>query len=133
MPQAILLVEDDEVHGYALAKIIRSGGFDVTCVTTGAEALRFASDHNLDLVLLDVRLPDIRGPEIARQLRAQSKTSSVPIIFHSAFDTADGVQAVEECGANAFLTYPVEPDHLLQIIRGTLSRGAETKSKPAAR
>src|SRR3954452_11394587 len=79
----ILFVDDDENNRYATAQFLRQAGeFEVQEAATGSEALRLARGQP-DLVLLDVRLPDLNGFEVCRRIKMDSATASVPVLHLS--------------------------------------------------
>ena len=112
----VLLVEDDDAIAEPLAQRLEREGFSVGRVRTGESALRAAAP---DLVLLDLRLPDLDGTEVCRRLRARS---SVPIIVVSARgEEADRVVALE-LGADDYLVKPFGFRELLARIRAVMRR-----------
>jgi PAS domain S-box-containing protein len=126
----ILVVDDTPATLYATGRILKSAGFDIVGATTGAEALRLADD-SIDLVVLDVQLPDIHGFEVCRQLRARDTTTLLPIVhlsatFRTDLDRAQGLDA----GADGYLTHPVEPIVLVATINTLLrARRAEEQQR----
>ena len=130
----ILNVNDEEGMLYATSYTLRNGGFEVTEAATGAEALEKVRELP-DLVLLDVKLPDIDGFQVCREIKKNPQTSMIPVIHLSATyrDTEAQVQGLE-FGADAYLTYPVEPPVLVATIRSALrARRAEEEVIEAAR
>ncbi len=119
MVHRILLVDDNDTHASALEMTLRKADFEVVRVGTGPGALYSAIKYAPDLILIDEHLPGIK---IARQLKSRPQTRSIPIVLHSASHAAEASQIAAACGADAFLTYPIEPEHLLQMIGGGLSR-----------
>ena len=112
----ILLVEDDDSIAEPLAEGLRREGFDVVRVATGAEALGAAP---CDIVLLDLRLPDIDGLTVCRELRARS---DVPIIVVSALgEEVDRVVGLE-LGADDYLVKPFGLRELVARIRAVSRR-----------
>jgi len=112
----ILLVEDDDSIAEPLAEGLRREGFDVVRVATGAEALAAGP---CDIVLLDLRLPDIDGLTVCRELRARS---DVPIIVVSALgEEVDRVVGLE-LGADDYLVKPFGLRELVARIRAVSRR-----------
>jgi two-component system, OmpR family, response regulator RegX3 len=112
----LLVVEDDEAIGVPLVRGLERSGFDVTRVATGREAL--AAD-GMDLVLLDLGLPDLDGYEVCRQLRAQSR---VPIIVVTARgDEGDRVLGLE-LGADDYVVKPFGIRELVARVRAVARR-----------
>lgn len=121
MKLTILTVDDNEIHGYALGKILESAGFNVISATTGSQALALVSEHKPDAVVLDINLPDVNGFEVCFRIRNTPATNGVPIIFHTAtMPTGPARSHAESVGGTAFLTYPVDADHLITVLRGSL-------------
>jgi DNA-binding response OmpR family regulator len=116
----ILVVEDDEVQSSVIAAILRHEGFDVEVAETGAEGVqRVYGPPAIDLVLLDVMLPDLSGLEVARRLRAGT---DVPIILlTSRRDEVDKVVGLD-AGADDYVTKPYSSAELLARIRAHLRR-----------
>jgi len=130
----ILLVDDNDVHRYALGKHLTRSGFQVLHASDGAGALRLTHSQHPDAILLDINLPDMTGFEICQRLKENPATSRIPIIFHSAtHDTASARSQAADLGAASFLNYPINVDHLEAVIRGALSQSPRKgRSKHAA-
>ena len=127
----IVNVEDDPSSREATSEILRLEGFTVLEAATGQDALRIVADVKPQLVVLDVRLPDINGYEICRRLKADRATASIPILHVSASYVSgkDRVRGLEG-GADAYLVKPVEPDELIATINALLRmRDAEDAQK----
>ena len=116
----ILNVDDTNTSRLTTTLILRQAGFDVVEATTGKEALNLA-DALPQLVLLDINLPDMNGIEVCRQLKANSRTSAIPVVHLSAsyVTPEDRVAGLEE-GADGYLTQPVEPRELIATINAFL-------------
>ena len=115
----ILLVDDEVSIQRAVAPLLRSRGYDVEVAGTGAEALRIATEHPPDLIVLDLGLPDIEGTEVCRRVR---ETSALPIIVLSARGREADKVAALDLGADDYVTKPFGPEELLARIRVWLRR-----------
>ena len=121
--QVILLVDDNRTHLYALGKHLTESGFKVLHAGTGASALELAVEELPDVILLDINLPDTLGYDICRQLKANERTKSIPVVFHSAtHDTAFARSQAEDVGAASFLSYPINVEHLESVLRGAIAQ-----------
>lgn len=118
----ILIVEDDLDVAEMLITYFRIQGYDVFSSNWGEEGIRTAVSAMPDLVILDIRLPDVDGYEVARRLRADRKTNAIPIIFLTEKrDRADRLQGLE-IGADDFVTKPFDVQELRLRVRNAIRR-----------
>src|SRR5512141_1887417 len=102
----------------------RVQGYEVFTVNWGEDGVRAAQTVLPDLVILDIRLPDIDGYEVARRLRADRRTNNIPIIFLTERrDRADRLQGLE-LGADDFITKPFDVQELRLRVRNTIRRAS---------
>lgn len=102
----ILVVEDDLDVAEMLNAYFRVQGYEVFTVNWGEDGVRACQTVSPDLVVLDIRLPDIDGYEVARRLRTDRRTQDVPIIFLTEKrDRADRLHGLE-LGADDYITKP---------------------------
>lgn len=131
MPKRLLVVDDEPNLLRAVAVCLRGEGYEVATARSGAEALRRLAEAVPDLIVSDIRMPGMDGYQMARQIRASSRTALVPIVFLTAKDeTADRIEGFRS-GVDAYLTKPFEPDELLAVITNILSRVERTHSEIA--
>jgi PAS domain S-box-containing protein len=116
----ILVVDDNEPTRDTVTRQLLRAGFKVREAATGADGLRLAAEKP-DLIILDVRLPDLGGHEVCRRIKTDPATSSIPIVHlsPSLVESADRSEG-PECGADGYLTDPVEPRELLAIVLALL-------------
>jgi len=120
--EKILVVDDEEdileLVRYNLAK----NGYKSVCVGTGENALKAAKLESPDLIILDLMLPGLDGLEVCKILKADSRTSAIPIVMLTAKGEEADVVAGLELGADDYVTKPFSPRILLARLRAVLRR-----------
>ncbi len=117
----VLIVEDEISFSEALEFLLGKEGFSVVTAATGTEALRKFEQGGIDLILLDLMIPEISGTEVCRQIRSKSR---VPIIMLTAKDSEVDKVVGLEIGADDYVTKPYSSRELLARIRAVLRRNA---------
>jgi two-component system response regulator RegX3 len=117
----ILIVEDEASFSEALEFLLGKEGFSVVLADNGADAIRKFDQGGIDLVLLDLMLPEVSGTEVCRQIRAKSR---VPIIMLTAKDSEVDKVVGLEIGADDYVTKPYSSRELVARIRAVLRRNS---------
>lgn len=117
----VLVVEDEESFSEALEFLLGKEGFSVITAATGSEALRKFEQGGIDLILLDLMIPEVSGTEVCRQIRAKSK---VPIIMLTAKDSEVDKVVGLEIGADDYVTKPYSSRELIARINAVLRRNS---------
>lgn len=117
----ILIVDDDSDNVEMLAVALQ-GTHEVLAASSGAEALSLA--HLADLVLLDVRMPDMNGLEVCRRMRADEATRRIPVIFVSGLDRSENQTEGFEAGAVDYITKPIS----ITVLRARVRTHLELKA-----
>jgi CheY-like chemotaxis protein len=132
----VLVVDDVPTKRYILASWLRRVGHRVIEAGGGEEALALVGELKPDLVILDVRMPDVDGIEVCEKIKADPETSSIPVIQVSgnAVTPADRAEGLER-GADAYLSEPIQPDEFAATVRATLRyyRARQRAERMAAR
>ncbi|HET9947295.1 MAG TPA: response regulator, partial [Longimicrobiales bacterium] len=122
--QRILVVEDDPEIRYLLGAILEGEDRDVGCATTGAEALGALEDGAVDVVVLDLILPDVDGRTLLSRIRDSARTAATEVVVVTA---RTGPEVRQECyalGADAFVEKPFDPEALVAEVSNRLERAA---------
>jgi two-component system OmpR family response regulator len=131
MQKHLLIVEDDELVQSLLAAYLRAENFKVSYASTGKEMLATMNSEAIDLILLDLGLPDEDGLTLTRQVRARS---NVPIVVITARKGREDRLTALELGADDYLTKPFDPEELVLRLHNLLNRpGADSSSSSAIR
>ncbi len=116
----ILLVEDDKVQGNATKHYLESAGYNVTWVEDGKSAIKTIKTQDIDLVVLDLILPDMSGNEVCRWLKLNQDTRGIPIIMLTAKGSTSDKVASLTAGADDHLTKPFNESELSARIYACL-------------
>ncbi len=121
----ILIVEDDLDVADMLNAYFRVQGYEVFTVNWGEDGVRSCQSSQPDLVILDIRLPDIDGYEVAKRLRSNRRTQNIPIIFLT--EKREHVDQLEglELGADDYITKPFDVQELRLRVRNALRRASQ--------
>ena len=126
--QKILLIEDDPAVAESLQDALKQEGYQVTWTTYGVEGIRLTQSENPHLILLDIRLPDISGFDVARQMRQMDMRQPI-LMLTARQDEMDKVLGLE-LGADDYITKPFSLRELLSRIRSMLRRAYGELSSP---
>ena len=119
--KSILVVDDDDGFQRTVKRILLPSGYSVLTATTGERGLQIAKTQKPDLIILDVILPGIKGRELCRLLKEDPEIKDIPVIFLTAKDSPDDIDAEMAAGAVSHLTKPVDAKILLEEIKNNLS------------
>jgi CheY-like chemotaxis protein len=122
MSKKILLVDDDSGVHLLTVPILTKVGYSVISAKSGEQALHLALNERPDLIILDVIMPGIKGRDLCRKIKAYDVLKSIPVIFLTAKDSEDDVQAEKEAGGVAHLTKPVNPAELMKTVGETIGK-----------
>lgn len=124
----ILLVDDNEQNRYVMSRALRGSTVTIEECSTGLVALERVKSLP-DLVILDVRLPDVPGYEVCRRIKQDPATAHIPVLQVSAFIGEQGKAAARAAGADALLTHPIDPAVFLDVVTTLLSARKPAASK----
>jgi PleD family two-component response regulator len=124
LKRSILIVEDDIDVAGMLDAYFRVQGYKVTTVNWGEDAIESCRKNRPDLIILDIRLPDVDGYEVARRLRATRRTENVPIIFLTEKRGRQDILQGLELGAEDYITKPFDIQELRLRVKNSLQRSS---------
>jgi len=118
--RCILTIEDDATQRTMIQKTLERRGYTVLIAEDGERGLELALLQRPDLILLDVIMPRMRGEEVCRRLKADSRTKDIPVLFLTSLDTPKDVIEHYDLGAEIHLSKPINPKELISQIEITL-------------
>jgi len=128
----IMVVDDDPDTVSILARHLQREGFVAIEAVSGVECLRIAREHPVDVILLDLMMPDMDGFEVCRALKEETNTAEIPIIMITARDDLDARAEGMRLGVSDFLAKPVFRRQLANRIRAQLEVVAAGRATEAA-
>ena len=118
----VLLAEDDARNIFALSSVLEPLGVRLEIARNGREALQRLERQDIDLVLMDIMMPEMDGYEAMTHIRKQERLKTLPIIALTAKAMKDDKQKCIDAGANDYITKPVDVERLLTLMRVWLSK-----------
>lgn len=122
----LLIVDDEEPIRELIRYNVEKNGYQATTAANGKDALDIARSQKIDLLILDLMLPDMSGLDICRILKNDTKTSSIPIIMVTAKTEDSDIVTGLELGADDYVTKPFSPRVLIARIQSVLRRREST-------
>ncbi len=116
--KSVLVIDDDETLIRTIRPVLISHGCSVLIAGTGEEGLQIVKSQKPDLVILDVLLPKMKGREVCRAIKDDASIKHIPVVFLTAKDSPEDIQAETDAGASAHLTKPLNVRQLISTIRG---------------
>jgi CheY-like chemotaxis protein len=124
-PKRVLVVDDDESIREVLAHRLERQGYETICAETGRQGLALARTDHPDLVVLDIRLPDIDGLAVCQDLDEDPLTCHIPVIVLSGMERPDIIRRARLCGCTYYVRKPYDPNALLVLIEHALIPGGD--------
>jgi AmiR/NasT family two-component response regulator len=121
----VLIADDDRLVLTTLSQGLRAAGFATIEAHSGSEALKYCMQSPPSIAILDYDMPDVSGLEIAKTLRV---ANAFPFIFLSAYGDDEIVRNAGDTGAMAYLLKPIDPLHVIPVIRTALQRFSELRA-----
>lgn len=112
-----ILAADDEPVNRDIIEETLEDDYEVVCVEDGLECLKSIEGRIPDLLLLDVAMPGMDGIEVCRKLRADERTTDIPIFMLSGFAANEHIEKGMEAGADKYITKPFIPTDLIKVIQ----------------
>ena len=122
MEKPLILVVDDDIDTLGLMELtLQTANYEVISARNGQQALDAAKQHNLDVILLDIMMPDLSGFDVFRILKHEQERVP-PVVFLTAKNLPEDREMGEGMGAAAYLTKPTTRGHLLDAVKKALEQ-----------
>jgi CheY-like chemotaxis protein len=118
----ILLAEDNEINVMTIKDYLEFRGYQISVAGNGLEALQLAEALLPDIILMDLQMPVMDGLESTRQIRANPRLASIPVIALTAMVMAEDIKKCQEAGANEYLSKPINLNQLIEMIERLLKK-----------
>lgn len=112
----ILVVDDEPVWLRMLTQILQNKGYDVKEASSGADALKTLKNYVPDLILLDVRMPDMNGFDLLDQIKKVPNLAEKPVVFVSAMDDFHAKKVARELGAADYILKPIDEREVNSVL-----------------
>lgn len=119
--QKVLVVEDDPLMSFGLTRRLTRASYDVTPTRTGRSAIHYAESLRPAIITLDVRLPDMDGLTVAKELARDQQTANIPIIFITGVADPHLTDELESNGRHYFIRKPYDGALLVRLMNSLLA------------
>lgn len=121
----VLIVDDNDRNRKLAGDVLRLARFRTLEAVTAAEGFALASEHLPDVILMDLRLPDLDGAEAARMLRAEPRTSHIPVVAVTALPLDAREDWLFDAGFAGYVVKPIDIDAFPDVVRRFCARGPD--------
>ena len=126
LPKARILIVDDEPGNITILRELLKSRYTVLVATTGQNAVSLAaSNPPPDLILLDIKMPKMDGYDVLKTLKTSQRTRNIKIVFVTAKDAINDKMTAYQKGIEDYITKPIDPDFVLQIVERLTSKQSE--------
>ncbi len=130
--EKILVVDDDDAFLSMMSMILPRYGYDAYTTSDADETLDLIKKNGIELVLLDLMMPDVDGYEVCRRIKKDKATKDIPVVVVSASGGKEITRKIKKAGADDHLVKPFDHDEILNVISDYLKAGKKGSQKPAA-
>lgn len=122
MSKTILVIEDNEQNMYLVTFILEKHDYRVLQAQTGKEGLALANENQVDLILLDIQLPELDGYAIASMIREVEKLKTIPMIAVTSYAMSGDREKALASGCTGYIEKPINPDTFMKEVQQFLNK-----------
>ena len=116
MAKTILIVEDDDLSMKLETDLLQANGYDTLHSVDGKDTLQLAREHHLDLIIMDIQLPEISGMELTKMLKADDQLKGIPVLAVTAFAMKGDEEKILKAGCDGYMAKPISVTHFLETV-----------------
>lgn len=120
MSKCVLIVEDNELNMKLFHDLLEANGYSTVRTRDGLKALDLAREHNPDLILMDIQLPEVSGLEVTKWLKEDDELKQIPVIAVTAFAMKGDEERIRQGGCEAYLSKPISISKFLETVKSFL-------------
>ncbi|MGF1619716.1 MAG: response regulator [Rhodomicrobiaceae bacterium] len=117
MSKTVLIVEDNELNMKLFRDLLEAHGYATLQTRNGIEALSLAREHQPDLILMDIQLPEVSGLDVTKWLKEDEALRHIPVIAVTAFAMKGDEERIREGGCEAYISKPITVSMFLETVR----------------
>lgn len=116
MPKTVLIVEDDLISLKLVTDLLQTQGYDTLQSNDGKDVLQLAREHHPDLIIMDIRLPEISGLDHIKSLKADEALKDIPVVAVTAFAMKGDEEKIRAAGCDDYISKPISIPHFLETV-----------------
>ncbi|MEQ8639447.1 MAG: response regulator [Alphaproteobacteria bacterium] len=116
MAKKVLIVEDNELNMKLFNDLLEAHGYTTLQTRDGLNALAMAREHQPDLILMDIQLPEVSGLEVTRQLKDDAELKAIPVVAVTAFAMKGDEEKIRQGGCEAYISKPISVAQFLETV-----------------
>jgi two-component system cell cycle response regulator DivK len=117
MAKTVLIVEDNEQNMKLFNDLLDANGFNILQATNGEEAFRLAKEHEPDLIVMDVQLPEASGLEVTQWIKAEPSIAGIPVVAVTALAMKGDEEKILSAGCDAYIAKPISVHAFLDTVK----------------
>lgn len=121
LKKTVLIVEDNELNMKLFHDLLEAHGYATLQTKDGMEALSLAREHQPDLILMDIQLPEVSGLEVTKWIKEDENLKSIPVVAVTAFAMKGDEEKIREGGCEAYIAKPISVGNFIETVKGFLN------------
>ena len=117
MPKRVLIVEDNELNMKLFSDLLDAHGYETFQTREGLKAIEMAKEHQPDLILMDIQLPEVSGLEVTKWIKDDASLKDIPIVAVTAFAMKGDEKRIRDGGCEAYISKPITVSSFLATVR----------------